>query len=96
MPICPRASGPPALARLTLDATAFSLGQTAPDAETLVVLQRVVQALGPHLAAPADPLGLPGGTALLREERLRIRLRAQRAVLPAQFVSILWTDDDVR
>src|SRR4028119_1024788 len=49
----------------------LALGQPAPDAEALVVGQRVLQALGPDLAARADPLRLPGGTALLGEERLR-------------------------
>ena len=35
-----------------------------------------------HLATQADLLGLAGGAALLREEGLRIRLRAERTVLP--------------
>lgn len=85
-----------ALAGLALDPSALALRQTAPDSEPLVVLQRVLKALATHLAAPADPLGLPGGTALLREERLRIRLRAQRAVLPTQVINIFRMDDDVR
>jgi hypothetical protein len=84
------------LHRLALDTAAFSLRQTAPDTEALIVLKRVLQALCPDLAAPADPLGLPGGTALLRKERLRIRLCAQRTFLPAQVFDIFRTDDDVR
>src|SRR5450756_28839 len=64
------------LDHLTFDLPAFPLGQSAPDPEPLVVLQRVLQALGPYLATPADPLRLPGGAALLWEERLRICLRA--------------------
>jgi hypothetical protein len=86
----------PALADLTLDAAALPLGKAAPDTEPLVVLQRVLQALGPDLATPADPFGLPGGAALLREERLRIRLGTQCPVLPTQAINIFRTDDDVR
>src|SRR6185437_5970199 len=36
----------------------------------------------PHLAARADPLGLPGGATLLREERLGIGLGAECTLLP--------------
>ena len=85
-----------ALAHLALDPPSLTLGQSAPDSEPLVVLQRILKALGPYLTAPADPLGLPGGTALLGEERLRIRLRAERTFLPAQVINIFRTDDDVR
>src|SRR5580692_9405607 len=60
------------------------------------MLERVLQALGPDLAAPAHSLGLPGRSSLFREERLRICLRAQRLVLPAQFVILVWTDEDLR
>src|SRR5699024_9785904 len=51
-------------------------------AETLVVRQGVLEALVLDLATLADALGLPGGAAFLREERLRIGLRAQGAFLP--------------
>jgi hypothetical protein len=85
-----------ALDHLPLDPAALALGEPAPDAEPLVVLQRVLEALRADLTAPADPLGLPGGTALLREERLRIRLRAERLILPTQVINIFRTDDDVR
>ena len=85
-----------ALACLPLEPTAFTFGEPAPDPETLVVLQCVLKALGADLTAPADPLGLPGGTALLREERLRIRLRAERHVLPVKAISIFRMDDDLR
>ena len=60
------------------------------------MLQRVLQALGPDIAAAAHPLRLPGRSTLFREERLRICLRAQRLILPAQLVLILWTDEDLR
>ena len=86
----------PHLPHLALQAPAFPLRHAAPDTETLIVFQRVLQALGPDLATPADPLGLPGGAALLWEERLRICLRTQRTILPAQVISFLWTDDNVR
>jgi hypothetical protein len=84
------------LACLALEPAAFTFGEPAPDPETLVVLQRVIKALGADFTAPADPLGLPGGTALLWEERLRIRLRAERSVLPVQAINIIWMDDDLR
>ena len=71
-----RTSGQVPLADLAPDAAALPFGKAAPETEPLVVLQRVLQALGPDLATPADPFGLPGGTALLGEERLRIRLGA--------------------
>jgi hypothetical protein len=91
-----RSGGTLNLARLAFDPAALTLGQSAPDPEPLVVLKRVLKALGAYLTAPADLLGLPGGTALLREERLRIRLRAERTFLPAQVINIFRTDDDVR
>jgi hypothetical protein len=85
-----------ALARLAFDPATLTFGQSAPDSEPLVVLESVLKTLGAYLATPADPFGLPGGTALLREERLRIRLRAERTFLPAQVLDIFRTDDDVR
>ena len=62
----------------------------------LVVLEGVFQALGPDLTAAAHPLGLPGRSSLFREERLRICLCAQRLILPAHLVDIIWTDEDLR
>ena len=46
------------LADAALEAAALPLGQAAPDAEPLVVLECVLEALGTHLAAGADALGL--------------------------------------
>src|SRR5215472_3557368 len=80
------------LAGLALEPAALAFGEPAPDAEPLVVLQRVLKALGPHLAASAHPLGLPGGPALLGKERLRIRLRAQRLVLPGGLDGVVRAD----
>src|SRR5437764_3180764 len=57
-----------------LQPSPLTLGQPAPDAEPLVLGQRVLQALGPDVAATADALGLAGRPALLREEGLRVRL----------------------
>src|SRR5690606_3877440 len=65
-----------------LELAALALRETAPDAEPLVVLERVLQALRADLAARADLLGLARGPALLREEGLRVRLGAERALLP--------------
>src|SRR6201996_1422055 len=86
----------PRLPHFALDATAFSLGQAAPDPKPLVVLKRVLKALAADLATPADPLGLPGGAALLWEERLRVRLRTERPVLPTQVIHVLRTDHNLR
>src|SRR6516162_5783864 len=81
---------------LALQAPAFPLRHAAPDAEPLIVLQGVLQALGPDLAAPAHSLSLPGRSSLFREERLRICLRAQGPVLPAQLVDIIRANEHVR
>src|SRR3954447_4233512 len=58
------------------------LREAAPDAEALVVGQRVLQAFRLDLAPGADLLGLPGRAALLGEECLRVGLGAQGALLP--------------
>src|SRR4051812_838821 len=75
--------------RALLQLATLPLGEPAPDPEPLVVHQRGVQTLGPDLAGQADLLGLPGGTALLGEERLGVRLRAQRALLPPRVVGVV-------
>src|SRR5699024_11855665 len=56
-----------------LEFAAFAFGQAAPDAEALIMLEGVLQALGPHLAGGAHSLGVTRGTALLREECFRVR-----------------------
>src|SRR3712207_9186625 len=66
----------------------LALGQPAPDAEALVVAQRVLQALGADLAAGADLLGLAGRATLLGEERLGVGLGAQGAVLPPLLLAV--------
>jgi hypothetical protein len=67
-----------------LELASLALGESTPDAEPLVVLEGVLEALGAHLAGDAHLLRLTGGAALLGEERLRVGLRAQGALLPAQ------------
>src|SRR5580693_9235490 len=78
-----------------LEAAAFTLGHAAPDAEPLVVLECVLQALGPDLAAAAHPLRFTGRAALLRKEGLGISLCAERLILPARLVNLFWTDEDL-
>src|SRR5579875_3607941 len=90
-----RAGRPPRLSGLALQLAPLPLGEPAPDPEALIMLQRILQALRPDLATTADSLCLPGGAALLREERLRVRLRAQRAILPAQRSGIVGADAPV-
>src|SRR5436190_2236581 len=91
-----RCVGPPRrLARCSgaaLEAAALAFGEAAPDAEALVVFERVLKAVGAHLAGAAHLLGLPGGATLLREERLRVRLGAQRAVLPRHALGVVLAD----
>jgi len=65
-----------------LELAPFPLGQATPDAEPLVVLERVLEALAAHVTTGAHLLGLAGRAALLGEERLGIGLGAQRALLP--------------
>ena len=47
---------------LTADTTALTLAHATPDAELLAVLQGVLEAVLSHDTAPADLLGLPGGS----------------------------------
>src|SRR5215831_2071389 len=75
-----------------LKAAALAFGEAAPDSEALVVFERVLKALGAHLAGAAHLLGFPGGATLLREERLRISLGAQRAVLPRHAPGVVLAD----
>src|SRR5690348_1360545 len=77
---------------LPLQPAAFPLRQAAPDTEALVVRERVLQALGPNLAAPADPFGLAGRPAFLRKERLRIGLGAQGPILPGRLSGLVRAD----
>ena len=48
------------LDRLAAELAAFALGETAPDAEALVVREGVVEAFRTHFAAFADALGFTG------------------------------------
>jgi hypothetical protein len=75
--------------RALAELAALALGEAAPDAEALVVLERVLEALAAHLARSADLLGVAGGAALLGEERLRVGLRAERVRLPRERVAVV-------
>src|SRR5690349_5344682 len=75
-----------------LETAALAFGEATPDAEALVVFERVFKALGTHVAGTAHFLGLPGGATLLREERLRVRLGTQRTVLPRHAPGFVLTD----
>src|SRR6516164_3902598 len=88
----PAAPAQPGGSGAALEAAALALGEAAPDAEALVVFERVFKALGAHVAGAAHLLGLPGGATLLREEGLRIRLRAQRTVLPRHAPGVVLAD----
>src|SRR5690349_23417059 len=68
-----------------LQLATFTLGQTAPDAEPLIMCQGVLEALSTDVARQAHSLGLTCGSALLREERLGVRLSAKSALLPHEF-----------
>src|SRR5690625_4008179 len=67
-----------------LELAPLAFGQATPDAEPFVVGKGILQALGAHLAGDADLLRLTGGATLLREERLRVGLRAQGTLLPGE------------
>ena len=68
-----------------LELAPFTLGQTAPDAEPLVVSQGVLETLSTDVARQADSLGLTCRSALLGKERLWVCLGAQRTLLPHEF-----------
>src|ERR1700745_2028666 len=92
---CPRPAGGKPRCRsagLALEPAPFPFRQPAPDPEPLVVLERVLQALGPHLAAAAHLLGFPGRAALRGEEPRRIVRCAQRIVLPVLAPGIVLAD----
>ena len=67
---------------------ALSFGKPAPDSETLVVCESVVEAVGAHFAGTTDLFGLPSGSALFGKECLRIGLGAERVCLPGQNVIV--------
>ena len=77
--------GKRALLSPLLQLATFTLGQTAPDAEPLIMCQGVLEALSTDVARQAHSLGLTCGSALLREERLGVRLSAKGALLPHEF-----------
>src|SRR5699024_1342411 len=70
------------LRRSAFQLTSLTFRQAAPDPEPLVVFQGVLETLVLDLTSLTDPFGLPRRATLLREERLGIGLRTQRALLP--------------
>src|SRR5437763_783876 len=64
-------------------AAALPLRQAAPDAELLMVTERVLQALEADGAAGTDGLGLPGGGPALGEEQLGVDAQTVGPLLPA-------------
>src|SRR6185312_1056205 len=68
---------------------AFALRQPAPYAESLVVLERVFEALCPNLAGGADLLGVARGATFLGKEGFRVGLRAERVALPGERVIVV-------
>src|SRR4029453_14533967 len=72
-----------------LELAALPLAQTAPDAEALVVCERVLQAFAAHVTGQADFLGLASRPAFLRKERFRVCLCAQRTLLPAERTAVV-------
>ena len=75
--------GSPGERPLAAHPAALPLGQPAPDPELLAVGERVLEAVDPHLAAPAHRLGLPRGGAPLGEEQVGIDPQAVGPLLPA-------------
>jgi len=61
---------------------AFALAEPAPDAKSFVILQRVFEALGSHLAGRADALCIARRPALFGKKCLGVCLRTQRIRLP--------------
>src|SRR5690606_4938104 len=70
--------------RLALQLAAFPFGQPTPDAEPLIVLQRIFEALHADFTRTTDLLRFPGRAAFFRKERLGVGLSAQSALLPVE------------
>ena len=58
--------------RAALELAALAFTEAAPDAEALVVLQRVLEAFAADVAGGADALGIARRAALFREEGFRV------------------------
>jgi hypothetical protein len=58
----------------TLEPSTLPLGQAAPDAESLILAQGVVETFGSNIAREADALGFARGSTFLGEEGLRVGL----------------------
>jgi len=75
------------LAHLLLEATAFTLGEATPNAEALIVLERILKAFIANRAGLANALRFSGRSTLFWEERVRICLGTQCLILPFLFHS---------
>mgnify|MGYP000107958257 FL=1 len=67
-------------------ATTLTLAHTAPDTETLIMVDGPISDTVTDFTLGANPLRIPGGTAFFREECFGIGLRAQRFVLPRHVI----------
>src|SRR5262245_45783871 len=75
--------------RSLLQLAPLAFRESAPDAEPLVMRQRILQALAADVAGQADSLGLTCGSALFRKEGLWIGLGTQRPLLPGQLAGFV-------
>src|SRR5918992_6250282 len=78
-----------------LQFAALPLGETTPDPEALVVHQCRLQALVAYLTREAHLLGLSRRPTLLRKERFRVGLRAQRAILPTHVLGARFDQEEL-
>ena len=65
-------------------ATSLAFGQATPNSKTLVIGQRVLEALSFNFALSADFLGVSGGPTFFGEKSFWICLRTQRICLPGE------------
>lgn len=68
--------------RAAVVTAALARREAAPDSETLIMGERVVEAFLTDLAGGANALGLPGGATLVGKKCLGIGLGAQRLLMP--------------
>ena len=71
-----------ALTNFTLEAATLTVRKPTPDSEALIMLQGILEAFITHRAGLADALSLAGRSSLFGKECFRVRLGAQRLVLP--------------
>lgn len=69
-------------------AAAFTFGHPAPDPELFAVVQRVLEAILPDHAAPADFFGLSGRATSFWEEQVGVNTQAVRRTLPRRHFAV--------